>query len=179
MPTAKQEKLAEALVVNAVSDDPKTLGQTLEAVGYSNSTATTKPGQVIATQGVQQALVKAQSAMVDALKAKGIDPEFLASKVKELLEAKKVVKMITKDSQGNTLKVDVVSEEVDKFAIDKGLTHAFKLGVGGGYQNEREANAGGNININFINSPQVQSVVKNFEENLKQILTQKPNAQQP
>lgn len=56
MSTPRQEKLAEAIIENAGLDKPKTMGELLEKVGYAESTATTRPGDIIEAKGVQEAL---------------------------------------------------------------------------------------------------------------------------
>src|SRR5690606_1587832 len=62
-PTAKQRKLAKALVANEFSDKPEPIGQLLEKVGYSKNTAEAKPGEIIAQEGVQEALAEEAETM--------------------------------------------------------------------------------------------------------------------
>jgi hypothetical protein len=57
MSTIRQQKLAQAIVENAVSDEPKPAGQLLENVGYSEHLAK-QPGRVLQADGVQEELEK-------------------------------------------------------------------------------------------------------------------------
>lgn len=56
MPTPRQEKLAEAIIENAKLAKPKGKGELLRQVGYSGRVADSRPGEVIASQPVQEAL---------------------------------------------------------------------------------------------------------------------------
>lgn len=58
MSTQRQEKLAEAIIENMALDKPRTAGEILEKVGYAQSTATTRPGDIMEAQGTQEALAK-------------------------------------------------------------------------------------------------------------------------
>lgn len=75
MPTPRQEKLADAIIANAALDKPKTMGEILESVGYSQHTATAMPGRTIEQQGVQ-----------DALEARGFSVDNAKRVVGEILE---------------------------------------------------------------------------------------------
>lgn len=55
MPTARQKKVAELIVKNATLDKPLNGGQIVESSRYSKSMVI-KPGVVIESEGVQQAL---------------------------------------------------------------------------------------------------------------------------
>lgn len=56
MVTAKQRKLAKAIIENSTREEPLNAGQMLESVGYSKSMSTAKPGEMIESAGVQKAL---------------------------------------------------------------------------------------------------------------------------
>ena len=73
------------------------------------------------------------SDLINALEARGVEANMVAEKIQQLLMAKRKVRTI--------IKGDVVTEveEIDASAIDKGLTHALKSGVGGGYAPDRVA----------------------------------------
>ena len=58
MPTLKQRKVAKALLDNALIDNPPTMGEMLEKVGYAKSVAEAKPGEIIDSQGVKDALAE-------------------------------------------------------------------------------------------------------------------------
>ena len=56
MPTAKQKKLARAIIENTDLPEPLNKGELVEAGGYSKVTAETKPGFIIDQKGVKEAL---------------------------------------------------------------------------------------------------------------------------
>lgn len=56
MPTARQKKLAIAIVKNAVSKETKTTTAILNEVGYSRATIEKKPGEIVNNLGVIEAL---------------------------------------------------------------------------------------------------------------------------
>lgn len=56
MATARQRKLAQAIVKNATQAKPDNLGVLLASVGYSTKVAKAKPTEIIESPGVQQEL---------------------------------------------------------------------------------------------------------------------------
>ena len=68
---------------------------------------------------------------ITALESKGVNAHKIADKILELLDAKRKVTVVKKKGE------DVIIEEIDASAIDRGLTHALKTGVGGGYAPEK------------------------------------------
>lgn len=160
MATPKQEKLAKALVDNAISNQPGTLKEILENTGYATDTAKT-PNQIIDAPGVQDAIAEYTSEIIGAMEAQGITPFFVAGKIKELLNAKKITKVAGQ----------IESIEDNYQAIDKGITHAAKFGLGGGYKTNDQPIAQQNVQINIFNKPEVREIVADFEEKLKAELT--------
>lgn len=97
--------------------------------------------------------------MRDALLEVGIDPLMLAKKIKELLNAEKSV------LQNGKIAFTLPDTEM----INKGLTHALRVGVGGGYV-DGNSQPPVQINFGFVNSPDVQAQIQKFEEELKKVL---------
>lgn len=56
MATVRQEKLAEAIIVNAKSSNPKNKKDLVASVGYTDASATKKATEIITSPGVQEAL---------------------------------------------------------------------------------------------------------------------------
>ena len=161
MPTLKQKALAKELVRQGVEGKPSTLGQSLENAGYSRTTALATPGRVINTPGVQEAIKEEEKTMAAALNKSGITPLKVARHINKLLDAKVKVETFKKGEMMTT-----VTRE-DTFAIDKGVTHALKLGVGGGYiQNEQPS-----VVINFFNNPRLLQIRNAFETQIKEELS--------
>lgn len=77
---------------------------------------------------------KVKKSLSEALEARGITSEKVAEKIGVLLDAKKKVRTYTKGD------ITEEYEEEDHAAIDKGITHAAKIGVGGGYAAEKSVN---------------------------------------
>lgn len=161
MPTPKQEKLAKALVDNALSDKPDNLSNILDNVGYAPTTARKNQNEIIDAPGVQEAIKEYTSEMIGAMEAQGITPFAIAGKIKELLNAKKITKVAGQ----------IESIEDNYQAIDKGITHAAKFGIGGGYKTNDQPIAQQNVQINIFNKPEVREIVADFEEKLKAELT--------
>ena len=55
MPTTKQKKVAEAIILNATLDKPLTGGEIVENSGYGESMSL-YPGRILESEGVKQAL---------------------------------------------------------------------------------------------------------------------------
>lgn len=99
---------------------------------------------------------KVRNSLKDALEHKGIDSAKIASKINELLEAKTV---ITKNNV-TTGEVEIIREQPDYTAIDKGIRHAIQ--VRGDYAPEKHQNT--NVNINGTLSDEA---IRIAEEELK------------
>lgn len=81
--------------------------------------------------------VDLQSAdMILALRSVGVGAQKIAEKIMQLLDSKKILKTFTKDGDVRIL------EEDNYNAIDKGLVHALKIGIGGGYKAEEIRQSG-------------------------------------
>lgn len=173
MPTNKQERLAEEIVKNSLLDKPLNKGELLEKVGYSPNLATTYPGKVLNNPTVVQLVAEKQESMLEALEQTGVTSAFLARKVKQLLDKEQV---IVRNNVTTGLIETVETGEIDVQAVKIGMENAFKLGVGGGYKDLNSGVTNQTINVNFINNPEVQAKVREFEEDLKQQLISKPNA---
>ena len=72
--------------------------------------------------------------LLDALLARGVNPKKIAKKIDTLLDAKVRIKTFIKGG------LETEIEHEDSMAIDKGLNHAIKIGVGGGYAPEKHLN---------------------------------------
>lgn len=97
--------------------------------------------------------------MLKALEDQGITPEYIAKKIKTLLNARKDV------LHGGRIVATVDDLEM----INKGIIHALRLGVGGGYKIDTVNNQT-QINVNMINTPEVKRQIEDFEAQLKSIL---------
>lgn len=156
VPTEKQRKAAKAIVENAILDKPKAAGVVLKNVGYGTGLQD-QPSRVLDSPGFQEALNETE--MVRALRKQGINPKKIASKIDVLLEAKK------KNMEGDL--------ETDFTAVDKGLKHATTI-----YGLVEEKPATGNKNTyNFIFSPEVQTKVRDINEDIKKLLSQQQDDQ--
>jgi hypothetical protein len=168
--TEKQNKLADLVVEQALVSKPMNKGEMLANVGYSQGMIK-QPGRIIEGTGFKLALEKKTESMLEALEQTGVTPSFLARKVKELLNKEQV---IVRNNVTTGLIETVETGEIDVQAVKIGMENAFKLGVGGGYKDNQTNTTNQTINYNFINSPEVQQKVKDFEDDLKIQLTAKP-----
>ena len=89
---------------------------------------------------IAEAVKSEQKNLVDALEAQGITPAKIAQKIDYLLESE------------------------DESVIDKGLSHAIKIGVGGGYAAEKHLV--GNVNLDSIQKKQARIYQEIEEEQL-------------
>lgn len=144
MATQRQKKLAKAIVENAVAEKPKTMGELVENSGYSKNTATKQLPAVVNQKGVQDEI----KTMIGALKAQGITPVKIAEKINVLLNAEKKVRQIIRGE------LTTEYEEEDTNAIDKGITHSLKLGIGGGYAPEKSLN----VNVSVIDDEAITKI---------------------
>lgn len=170
MPRVRQKRLAKALVLNEISNEPKTNREVLLSVDYPKTVAEHKSTEVIAQKGVQEALQEEAKTMLEAAKKLGLTPEKLIKKVNVLLDAKKITKLLSQG--GDNDEGTIVSEEEDKQAIDKGLTHALKIGVGGGYAAEKTVGVNFNINAESKDFTKHKEIKERYEQELKEALQQ-------
>lgn len=166
MSTPRQTKLAKELVNNALSDKPDNVSNILDNVGYAPTTARKNQNEIIDAPGVQEAIAEYTSEMLGAFEAQGITPYKIAGKIRDLLNSKKIIKVAGKDGE-----TQIISEEDNVNAIDKGITHAAKFGIGGGYKTGNEPLQQQNIQVNIFNQPKIQQLVGDFEQKLKDELT--------
>jgi len=151
------------MVLNAVSEKPVSTGQILKGVGYGFGFVNS-PHRVLQSDGFQEALQ--DTGLLNALKAEGINPTRIASKINVLLNA-------TKKQYRNNVsngEVELFCEEPDYQAIDKGIKHATNI-----YGVVDDKGTGESKNTyNFIFSPEVQNKVKIINEDIKKLLTNVP-----
>lgn len=147
-PTPRQRKAAHAVVENLLSDQPLHTGKVLENVGYGSIVQ--DPKRIIESEGFKTAL--AETGLRQALEAKGINPQKIAEKIDVLLEAV--------DKNGFD----------DYTAIDKGLKHATAI-----YGITEEKPTETKNTYNFLFSSEAQQQVAMINENIKRMLTNKPN----
>jgi hypothetical protein len=118
-PTKRQYALAQEWVNNELCNGRMSFEQMTLRAGYSPATANHVAGRQIRKPGVQQAIMEIQKSMRSALVEKGVDPDFLASKVHQLLVG------------------EFPDDKINFRAINFGLEHALKIGIGGGYAPEK------------------------------------------
>lgn len=75
---------------------------------------------------------KVRKSLAAALEEKGIGSEVVAERIRTLLYATKPVWV-----KGENGVNEMIDEGPDYQAIDKGLTHTLKIGIGGGYAPEK------------------------------------------
>lgn len=164
-PTPRQRKGAKAVIENLLKDKPLPTGQVLENVGFSK-TLSEQPSRIIETPGFQEAL--ADLGLKGALVKQGITPERIASKIDVLLNAKKYIQKFSHET-GET---ELIGEQDDYQAIDKGIAHATKIyGILDDAPKEKSGNT-----YNFVFSAPVREKVNLIEAEIKEALT-KPHVQ--
>jgi len=130
MSTIKQQKVAQEVVKNLTSEANDNAQQMLEKAGYSE-TVTKSPGIILNSEGVQKEVEKIKETMLEAFERKGITPAKVADKVNALLEAQRVVRAY----RNGELEFEMSREDYP--AISKGIDYALKIGIGGGYDQEK------------------------------------------
>jgi len=116
----------------------------------------TKPNVALAIE------IKTET-LKSALEKKGITPDKIADKINVLLDASKP---IFKNNNA-TGEIEQVGEEIDYIAVDKGLKHAKEI-----YGVEDSDKPKENI-YNFFFEPKFQQNIRNFDENLKNLILNK------
>lgn len=148
-PTPRQRKAALEVVKNLLKDEPDSVGQVLENIGYSKGVSET-PNMVLNSEGFKLALE--ESGLKKALIRQGITPNKIADKINVLLEAKR-------------------EDKPDYQAIDKGISHATKIY---GILDETPKTPTGNT-YNFIFSEEARKEVERMDSVIKVMLTKKPD----
>lgn len=157
-PTKRQRDVAKALIENEISDKPIPIGQILEKTGYSPGVVK-NPADVIESQGVQEALVEEAETMLAALKTNGVNPDLIAQKIYDLLNAEVKIKVVEKGKKTRYI------ERQDTFAISKGVENAMKIGLGGGYKTQGQQPERPTINI--WNIPEVKILIQDMDSKIK------------
>lgn len=127
--TPQLKKIKDEQFLNALQET----GSAKEAakiVGNLGSQGGLDIENVASVMGTKR-LKQVNLSLLDALSGQGITSKKIAKKIDTLLNAKVRVKTYMKGD----LQSEV--EHEDTQAIDKGLTHAIKIGVGGGYTAEK------------------------------------------
>ena len=139
-PQLKKIRDKQFLTALEATGSPK---EAAKLVGKIGSQGGKNPENVASARGSQR-LKRINETMLDAALKNGVTPDKLAKKIKTLLDAKVRVKTYIKGD----LETEVVHE--DSQAIDKGITHALKIGVGGGYKQDMES---GGMKVNILIVP--------------------------
>ena len=150
-------KIRNARIIKAVmiAKNKKELGYLTGHPGKNGSKDPDNSATILGTQNL--ALV--QDSMLDAALAAGITPAKVAEKINVLLDAEKIRKVMR---QGETI---IEESEEDKMAIDKGITHSLKIGVGGGYAPEKSART---LNVDIkIENKELELLRQKYENELK------------
>lgn len=145
MPTLRQKRLAKELILNEIREPPLQAKDLLVNVGYRESVATTKPGEIIASVGVQEAVKEVRRDMRSALAKAGVDENKVAKKISQLLD----------------------SEESYK-AVAAGVDFALKVGVGGGYAPEKSQNLNVDVKVDSKDLDKHDSLREEYEAKLRQ-----------
>lgn len=124
MATIKQKRLAKAIVENLESDKPKNKKEMLVSVGYKESTAETKPSDIIESEGVQEALAdlgfsedNAKKVVSDIMLNDEVDPN---ARLKATDQVFKVHGSYVADKNGGnkTLVVMISGESAKRYNIE-------------------------------------------------------------
>lgn len=150
MATIKQELAVQEMVENGGN-----VSGAMRAVGYSVATAK-NPSKLTESDGFKE------------LMQKYLPDELLAKKHLELLNKQEV---IVRNNVTTGLIETVPTGEMDVTARTKALDMAYKLK---GLYKDGQQPGNQTINFNFINSPEVQKKVQEFEADLKAQLISKP-----
>lgn len=146
--TARQYKLAEIWVNNELNDSGLSMAEMVKAAGYPLNQYTHNAKRTITKEGTQTAIAEISETMKGALEKKGVGPEYLANKIHEMLEGR-------------------FSKEVNFRAINHGLEHALKIGVGGGYKPEETRSI--NVNVSAADLKKYAPLRDEYEEKMRRV----------
>lgn len=163
MARPRQKTLAKALVINELADKPKHIKEVLESVGYPTSTAESQAKRVIAQKGVQEEI----KTMAQALEAQGINSIKIAEKIEVLLNAETPIYK----NNNETGEVEHVGDKPDYQAVDKGISHALKIGIGGGYAPEKSIN----VNVEIVDRKAMQELADKINKEMLNANTRTSN----
>lgn len=105
---------------------------------------------------------KVRESLNDALNNKGITSEKIAEKINTLLDATTPIYK----NNNETGEVEHVGDKPDYQAVDKGITHAIKIGVGGGYAAEKKQTVNLNVDVTE-DSSDISKIRQEYEEKLQ------------
>lgn len=158
-PTPRQRKAALEIVKNLLKDKPETEAKVLADIGYSKGITET-PSMVTQSEGFQTALE--ETGLKAALIRQGITPDKISERINVLLHAKKSIQKFSHET-GET---ELIGEQDDYQAIDKGLSHATKIY---GILDETPKSPTGNT-YNFIFSEDIRNKVNAIDAEIKEAL---------
>jgi phage terminase small subunit len=122
-----------------------------------------KAERILQKPEVALAIEQKRATLIEALEKKGVSPEKIAEKVGVLLEAKRKVFKNNNESG----EIELVAEEPDYNAIDKGISHAIKIhGI-----EDDTPKPQATTTYNLIFSGPVQEKVKVIDAEIKEMLT--------
>ncbi len=125
--------------LNALEQTNGNSKEAAKIVGKIGSQGAKDPEKSAAVMGSKR-LSKVNISILEACENIGVTPAMVASKIKQLLNS------------------------ADRTAIDKGITHALKIGIGGGYKLEMPIVHPEPNNINFFSNPEVMEATKRLDD---------------
>lgn len=151
--TAQSKKLRNIRFLNALQETDGNPTEAAKLVGRIGSQGAKDPEASAHTMGTKR-LKQVELTILDSLTEKGVNSDKIADKINELLE------------------------HADHKAIDKGIAHALKIGVGGGYAPEKRETVSVNINATPEEMNKYNALRDKYEAELKeQLLQTKTNDQ--
>ena len=145
-PQTKKIRNQEFLTALKATGSPKEAAKIVGKIGSQGSKNIENSAAVMGTKRLKQVNLS----ILDAALKNGITPDKVAKKINNLLDAKKIVRQFKKGD------LEYEYEEDNVKALDKGIEHSLKIGVGGGYAPEKHIV--GTISLNKLldeaNKPQ-------------------------
>lgn len=145
--SARQHKLARVWIENELNNSGMSFRQMALAAGYANGTASQYGKRQLMKEGTQRAIKEIAATMKDSLVLRGVDQTYLADKIHQMLEGK-------------------FAKDVNFRAINYGLEHALKIGIGGGYKPEETRTV--NYNVTPEELRKYSPLKDEFEERMRE-----------
>jgi len=142
--TPKQLALAKIFVTNEIQNLGYSFREMIVRAGYEDHAPNGR--RALEAKGTQTAIAAIRKDMASALAEKGVDSLVVAEKIRQLLDGK--------FEKGHNYK-----------AVDRGVEHALKIGIGGGYAPERKVEA--HVHMSTEDVKKFLPLKNEFEEKLR------------
>ena len=145
----RQLALAMIWVENKIMGTRLSFKEMVAKAGYPMTTASINAKRTIVKEGTQKAIKMIETTMKEALEEKGVTPEYLAGRLQLMLEGK-------------------IPKNINWKAVNMGLDHTLKIGIGGGYKPEERRELRVDVSVSAEDLRKYKPLKDEYEERIRQ-----------